>query len=51
MRTEGFILWVTPRPAYMREIEPLAVPGAWDGPFYPDKYRPILKPEKLKASA
>jgi hypothetical protein len=27
---EKVITWYTPRPAYMREIEPLAVPGAWD---------------------
>lgn len=59
--SDEFVRWVTPRPAYMREIEPLAVPGAWDSPFYPNKYAPVGKikaqsattvaPKAMKASA
>jgi hypothetical protein len=46
-----FVGWVTPRPAYMREIEPLAVPGAWDSPFCPGKYQPVPKIQAQSVSA
>ena len=55
MREDEFVKWVTPRPSYMREIEPLAVEGVWDSPFNPEYYQQPAKitaqPEKLHAKA
>lgn len=41
--------WVTPRPAYMREIEPLAHPDAWSSlPSGTGTWEPLLTPEQLR---
>jgi hypothetical protein len=44
--------WQTPRPLYMREIEPLAHDDAWPSPIaHAGVEKPLLTPEQLENRA